>query len=937
MSRATGYPFQDVKLPVEERVRDLVSRFTIEEKISLMVQYQPAVERLGVKPYKHGTEAAHGVAWLGEATAFPQPIGLACTWNRELLRQVGSAIGDEARVFYQRNPAVNGLTLWAPTVDMERDPRWGRTEEAYGEDPRLAGDLASALIQGVQGDHPVYKKAVATLKHFVGNNNEVDRGSCSVTIDPRNMREYYHKPFEAAFTEGGALSMMTSYNAVNGVPTILHEDVQNVVKGEWGMDGFIVSDAGDLLGIVNDHRYCESYKEAVAYAIKAGIDSITDDREKSCQAIEEALREGLLEEADLDRALINTFRVRFRLGEFDPDELNPYANMPESKVCAQEHAQLSLEAAREAVVLLKNNSLLPLDKAKAGKVAVIGPLADAVYRDWYSGTLPYKVTPLEGVAEKLGNGNVTYRSGLDRVQLKRTADGRFIGLNEQGKLSAAAEKAETFVHTDWGWGSHTLWSETAERFVTSEGDEELSAASKEAFGWYVKEIVRFEECGDNRDFELRSWNGEAVHASADGTLKIAKEAGRPAADRYALCVVENGLEEAVAAAREAETAIVFVGNNPLINGKEEIDWEDLVLPAKQEELIRAVLAVNPNTVVVVIGSYPFAINWAEEHAPAIVYSSHAGQELGRALADVLFGDYNPAGRLPMTWYRSVDQLADIMDYDIRKGKRTYQYFDGEPLYPFGHGLSYSSFDYVKLVIEGYENLNSRQWTARVTVRNTGDRAGDEVVQLYATVAGSRAERPLKKLVAFERVSLKPGEKRELTLWVRTSDLQLWDVTRDRFVLEAGTYTFAAGGSSADLRLTAALAVDGEVIPARKLDRLVQADRYDDYESVMLTECKEGGTAVAAVGGEGSIVFKNVAYDKAPASLELRANGGKLGGSAALYFGDPGTVEPACVVNVGPGEEQQWANYAGELNRAEPTSQVVLALSGSVQVSAFRLV
>lgn len=934
MAQATGYPYQNMNLPLEERVSDLVSRFTLEEKISLMIQYQPAVERLGVKPYKHGTEAAHGVAWLGEATAYPQPIGLACTWNPELLHKVGSAIGDEARVFYQRDPAVNGLTLWAPTVDMERDPRWGRTEEAYGEDPRLVGELASALVQGIQGDHPVYKKAVATLKHFLGNNNEIDRGSCSASIDPRNMHEYYHKPFEAVFKEGGALSMMTSYNAVNGVPTILHEDVQRIVKGEWGMNGFIVSDAGDLLGIKDYHGYCETYKESVASAVKAGIDSITDDRDTSIQAIEEALKDGLLEEADLDRALRNTFRVRFMLGEFDPEEQNPYAGMPESAVCSEEHAALSLEAAREAVVLLKNDGLLPLSRGKAGKIAVIGPLADVVYRDWYSGTLPYKITPLEGVKSKTGEERVIYRSGLDHIRLKRTEDGRYIGLDDQGRLSAAASAPEAFVHADWGWGSHTLWSETAGKFVTSEGDEVLSATAEEAFGWYVKEVVRFEETGENEGFALRSWNGCPIGVSSDGLLTVADKEADPAVERYSVELAANGIEEAAAAAREAETAVVFVGNNPLINGKEEIDRADLVLPEKQQELIRAVMAANPNTIVVVIGSYPFAVNWERDHVPAILYSSHAGQELGSAIADVLFGDFNPGGRLPMTWYSSVDQLPDMMEYDIRKGKRTYQYFDGEPLYPFGHGLSYTAFAYESLAVEsrtGALNL----WEARVRVVNTGSSAGDEVVQLYAAIQGSRVQRPLKKLVAFARVHLQPGEAREVTLKIRTSDLELWDVTRDRFVLEPGVYSFAAGGSSSDLRLHTELTVSGEPIPGRRLDQFVQADRYDDYENVLLTECEEGGSAVIPAGGTGTLLYHDVIFEQAPDVLEIRTNGGKEGGSLTVSFEKDGAAEQVCTMEIGPGAE--WRSVTNPLTGRRQADQVRITLTGDVQLSHFRFI
>lgn len=398
-STTKTYLFQNPAMPLEDRVEDLVSQLTLTEKINLMCQYQDEIPRLGIRKYKHGTEGAHGVAWLGKATVFPQNIGLGCTWDEELMKEIGQVIADEARIYYQKDPEKNGLTIWAPTVDMERDPRWGRTEEAYGEDPYLTGKLTTEFIKGIQGDHPTYLKAAATLKHFLGNNNEVDRGECSATIDPRNMREYYLKAFERQIKEGKVQSIMTAYNAVNGTLCNMNPDVNDILKQEWGMDGFVVSDAGDVLGSVNDHKYVESYAEAVALSIKNGIDSITDDQEISLRAIKDALEQGLLDEADLDTALKNTFRVRFRLGEFDPTDKNPYANVPEDKLCSPENSRLSLQAARKSIVLLKNEqNVLPL---KTKKVAVIGPLANEVLTDWYSGTPPYTVSPLKGITKKV--------------------------------------------------------------------------------------------------------------------------------------------------------------------------------------------------------------------------------------------------------------------------------------------------------------------------------------------------------------------------------------------------------------------------------------------------------------------------------------------------------------------------------------------------------
>ena len=767
-----NYPYQNHNLPLEDRVNDLISRFTLDEKIELMCQYQAEIPRLGVKKYKHGTEGAHGIAWLGEATVFPQNTGLACTWNPELMHNIGSVIGDEARIYFQRDPAINGLTVWAPTVDMERDPRWGRTEEAYGEDPHLTGRLSTELVKGMQGDHPFYYKTVATLKHFYGNNNEIDRGSASVSIDPRNKWEYYLKAFEPAFREGGAGSMMTAYNGINGTPCNLNHEVNEIVKGRWGMDGFVVGDAGDVLGTVMDHGFLQSYAEAVAGSIKAGIDSITDDQDISLRAIRDALQQGLLEEEDLDHALRNTFRVRFRLGEFDPAEVNPYSYVPESKLCAPEHAALSLTAARESIVLLKNDGLLPL-RHEAGPIAVIGPLADEALTDWYSGTPAYRVTPLQGMKQKVDGKSIHFNSGLDRIVIRSAATGKYVGVASGDKAALVADRtdvqdAEVFERTDWGWGSVTLRSLSLGKYVTETDDGELTATAQYARGWFVKEVFGFDE-STNGSFSMKSWEGKHITVNEKQQLIRGGKGASPTAteETFIIEVIQDGIGQAVHAAKSSEHAIVIVGNNPFINGKETTDRPDITLPSYQQELIRAVYKANPNTVVVIVGSYPFAVNWENENIPSIIYTSHAGQELGHAVADVLFGDYNPAGRLNMTWYKSVSQLPDLMDYDIIKGKRTYQYFDGEVLYPFGHGLSYSSFQYRDVSLNRTMINSDESVEVSVKVRNTGELAGDEVVQLYVSADASRVERPLKTLKGFRRLHLQAGEEETLTIRVKS--------------------------------------------------------------------------------------------------------------------------------------------------------------------------
>lgn len=962
---STQYPFQNTQLPLEERVGDLVSRFTLEEKVQLMVQYQAAVERLGVKAYKHGTEAAHGMAWLGEATGYPQPIGLGCTWDTELMQRIGSAVGDEARGFYKKNPEINGLTLWAPTVDMERDPRWGRTEEAYGEDPVLAGKLAAALVKGIQGDHPTYLKAVATLKHFIANNNEVGRGDASVSIDPRNMREYYLKAFEIPFKEGGAQSMMTAYNAINGVPANLSPDVNAIVKQEWGMDGFVVSDAFDVSGTVRDHGYLETHKEAVARSVKeGGIDSITDDNELIKQALREALEEGLLEESDLDVALRNTFRVRFRLGEFDPEENNPYAAIDESVILHPEHAKLSREAAGKAVVLLKNKGgLLPLQADKLKNVAVIGPLGGTVYRDWYSGSLPYAITPLQGIQEKLDShgGKTAFAGGTDRVKLKAKRNGRYVQVQtgEQAALAATGETAEQaaiFEMTDWGWDSHTLIAEDNGRYLTTD-DRIVKASADQIWEWFTKEVflVRPSDGGadqvtfatwNDTPVTVKSESGELLvgSGSAEETANEINVAGAASvgsgeeetvtADTFEVERVTDKFQQAKDIASGADLAVVFVGNHPLINGKETIDRPDITLPESQEQLIKEVMSVNPNTVVVVVGSYPFALNWTDEHAPAILYTTHAGQELGHAVADVLFGDVNPAGRLNMTWYKSVDQLPEFMDYDVIKGGRTYQYFAGQTLYPFGHGLSYTSFRYDELVLDPKRVSTDTDHEIALTVRvtNTGGLAGEEVVQLYGHAEHSRVKRPLKQLLAFRRVLLQPGESAEVSFTLPLSELAIWDVTRERFCIESGAYSFMAGASSSNLPLSAVLEVQGEVIPPRDLKQTVKAINYDAYEGILIGECREGGSAAEVKEQSGWIAFADAEFGEGTQGIKLRASG--QAATVEIRLQSPegplaGRVELAA------SGVQEWRDYTAELSGVSGRQDVYILLNGKTSLSTIQ--
>ncbi|GGJ02536.1 glycoside hydrolase family 3 protein [Paenibacillus hunanensis] len=1017
MAKTTPYPFQDHTLALDQRVEDLVSRLNAEEKIEAMLQYQPAVERLGVKAYKHGTEAAHGIAWLGEATYFPQPVGLACTWDAELMQRIGNVISDEARVMYKRNPEVHGLTLWAPTVDMERDPRWGRNEEAYGEDPYLTGELTSKLVQGIQGDHPVYKKAVATLKHFLGNNNEVDRGSGSSSIDPRNMREYYLKAFERPFVEGQAKSMMTAYNSINGTPALMHPLVHEVVKNEWKMDGFIVSDAGDVMGIMRDHGYYDSHTPGVAASIKAGIDSITDDADLSKAALREALEQGLLDWNDIDTALHNTFRVRLMLGEFDPEELNPYAAIGEESMLAETARATATEATRKSVVLLKNDDhKLPLSATSTGNVAIIGELGGVVYRDWYSGSLPYAVTAVEAIRNKVA-GDVHYTDGNDRIRL-RTTNGELLHVRVDGSVGTQTEKgttgsnqdagasesaiashsatADRFILSDWGYDSYCLRSEATGTYLAADDEQQrLATATDEVYGWFAKEVLRLIEQPDGH-IGIRTWNGRELYwDQTEGTVRIAEGEHRyppvqaewqiPAAARATLGdveatvsveeiapssiipepasaqaigsteafhfskeVLENGVERAAQLATEAETAIVFVGNHPLINGKEEVDRPGLELAASQLRMVQQVYAANPNTVVVVVGSYPFTMDWIQQHIPAIVYITHAGPELGNAIADVLYGDYAPAGRLNMTWYRSAEQLGNLLDYDIIRSGRTYQYFEGEVLYPFGHGLTYSPMSYSELKLSANTLQADAMLTVQVTIQNEGGLDSDEVVQLYTRSRQSRVKQPLKTLRAFQRVHIQAGQSIQVQLQLPVQELAFWDVTRSKYVVETGAYDVLIGRSSSDIRLEQSIQIEGETIPPRDPYQTIRAENYDNYQAIHLIEANDGGAATEAINDNAWLLYTDMNFNSSVSSLtaclssqtntpEIKVYIDNIDSEPIASLSVPVTEESTSTVNAANSTTKDWQEVTADIKNPSLYSiqAVYLVPAQGTRISEFR--
>lgn len=683
------YPFQNPNLDVEKRIDNLLSLMTLEEKIEVL-STNPSVPRLGVVGTGH-VEGLHGLALGGPAkwggknkepittTTFPQAYGLGETWDTDLIQKVAQVEGYEARYAFQKYNR-GGLVIRAPNADIGRDPRWGRTEESYGEDAFFNGTMTVAFVKGLQGNNPKYWQSASLMKHFLANSNEDGRTYTSSDFDERLWREYYSVPFRMGVVDGGSRAYMASYNKVNGIPAMVHPMLKEITQKEWGQNGIICTDGGAFKLLLSDHKYYADQYLGAAATVKAGINQFLDDYK---EGVDGAIAKGYLTEKDIDAEIRGNFRVMIKLGMLDASDENPYAKIGKGKDTidpwkTEAHKKIALEATQKSIVLLKNDSkLLPLQKEKIKTLAIIGTRADQVLLDWYSGTPPYVITPLQGIKNKLG-------SNVEILYAKNNADG----------------KAATI-------------------------------------------------------------------------------------------------------AKKADVVIVIVGNHPVCNagwndcpvpseGKEAVDRQSLTL--EQEDLIKIACQANPKTVVALISSFPYAINWTQEHIPAIVHMAQNSQELGTALADVLFGDYNPAGRLTQTWVKDITDLPDLLDYNIRNG-RTYQYFKGKPLYAFGHGLSYTTFKYNSIKTSPETIVNNGELKVTVTITNSGNTDGDEVVQLYAKHLESKVDRPEKELKAFQRVFFKAGETKDVLLTVRAKDLQYWNAAKQQFELENNIIELQIGSAS----------------------------------------------------------------------------------------------------------------------------------------------
>ncbi len=833
--RSYDFPFQNPGLTFEERVDDLVSRMTLEQKVSQLVHGAAAIDTLGVPEYNWWNEGLHGVARMGRATVFPQAIGLAATWDKDQMFKLATAISDEARAKYHRFVSQNkrgiyqGLTFWSPNINLFRDPRWGRGMETYGEDPYLTGKMAVQFIKGLQGNHPKYLKTVATSKHYIVHSGpEPDRHSFDAVIDERDFRDSYLPHFKMTVEEGEVYSIMCAYNRYMGEACCGSKAILiDLLRNELGFKGYVVSDCGAIWDFHRGHGLADSAADASALAVKSGTDLNCG---YSYYALVQAVEKGLITEEEIDVPVKRLMTARMKLGMFDPDEMVPYSSIPYDVVDSEKHRQLALETTRKSIVLLKNeNSLLPLPK-NIGKIAVIGPNANDVevlYGN-YNGIATNPVTPLQGIIDKAGKENVVYALGCEHAANLPTfetvpsttlfADKETIENGLKGDYYANRELKGDPLHSrvdsviDFYWWDQApmedldnddfsvIWTGYLVPPVT--GTYALGGEGMNDFSIFLDDslFVRF------RNIHHTSKRYDFVKLEANKPYKVKIEYHEYQGDasmKFLWAVPGRDYEkEAIEAVQETDMTILFMGLSPRLEGEEmRVNVEgfsggdrlSLDLPQKQQNLIRKIVATGKPVVLVLLSGSALSVNWEAENIPAILEAWYGGQAAGTAIADVLFGDYNPAGRLPVTFYKSVNDLPPFKDYNM--AGKTYRYFEKEPLYAFGYGLSYTTFTYSDPRLEKTEIQPNESVRISVDVTNNGSIAGDEVVQLYIRDDESSVIRPLRELKGFERINLEAGRTKTVEFEITPDKLSFYDIDQQKYVVEPGKFTIYVGSSS----------------------------------------------------------------------------------------------------------------------------------------------
>ncbi len=843
--------YKNPTLPFEARVRDLVGRMTLEEKVLQMKDVAPAIPRLDVPEYNWWNEALHGVARSGLATSFPQAIGMAATWDDSLMLHMATIISDEARAKHEEyvrtgnRQRYQGLTFWSPNINLFRDPRWGRGQETYGEDPFLTGSLAVRFIRGLQGDDPKYFKTIATVKHFaVHSGPEPDRHSFDAVVSERDLRESYLPHFEMGIRTGKAYSLMCAYNRVDGKPACASDMLlKDVLRGEWGFPGYIVSDCGAIDDIYLRHKTVQTAPEAAAIAVKTGTDL---DCGRVYPNLVESAKQGLITAAQIDTSVSRLFLARFRLGMFDPPQLVPWARTPITVLDQPSHRAAALQAARESMVLLKNEGgMLPLRK-DLGTIAVIGPNAD----QWqmllgnYNGLPADPITPLRGIREAVPRTRVLYARGSDladgfpvldlvppsALRTSQGAPGLNVDYYARHTMDGAPLYSRTDSTVDANWHDGAPRSDmnvddfgvrwTGSFIPPLTGTYRLGLIGTVKFQLYLDDSLMVRSVYPTHDGEFpdpRLVQSAPLRLEGGRRYAIRVDAAETYGDaqiHFLWSVPQDTLEsEAVRVAQQANAVVLFLGLTARLEGEEMPvqvegfrggDRTSLDLPAPQQALLERIANLGKPTVLVLMSGSAVAVNWAQGHVPAIIEAWYPGQAAGTAIADVLFGAYNPAGRLPVTFYRSANDLPGFADY--RMAGRTYRFFDGVPLYPFGHGLSYTTFSYGNLRTSADSMRADGSIAVQVDVTNVGTRAGDEVVQLYVQHAGSKVDRPKQDLRGYARVSLKPGETRTVSLPLTAKSLAYWDSTSHQWIVEPEPVRVMIGSSAANIRLQKTISV-----------------------------------------------------------------------------------------------------------------------------------
>ena len=829
----TNAPFLDPSQPIDVRVSDLVGRMTLEEKASQLVNQARAIPRLQVPGYDWWSEALHGVANAGTATVFPEPVGLAATFDDPLIHQMAVIIGTEARAKHDlavkagRRDIMEGLDFWSPNINIFRDPRWGRGQETYGEDPFLTGRMGVAFVTGLQGDDPKYFRVISTPKHYaVHSGPEPSRHSIDVQVSKHDMEDTYLPAFRATVTEAKSESIMCAYNRVNGQPACGNTFLlQDTLRGAWKFNGYVVSDCDAIVDMFEGHHYTKSQAEAAAVAIKTGMDNECADfftiakSSKDYQPFIDAVKQGLLTEADLDRSLKRLFTARMRLGMFDPPEMVPYSNIPAAEIDSAPHRQVALKTAQESMVLLKNDGVLPLGP-NAKKILVVGPLAESVQvlHGNYAGTASHAVTALEGIRNQFSGAQVSYVPGTNFLRQQMviptsaltTPDGKpgIKGEYFAGELTGTPQVTRIDPYVDLQLthpDSHALALPPGMQDFSVRWTGVLTPAESATYQIGLAGSMQRLWLDDKlvvNDTNLHDPNPQfATMQLTKGhhyTVKIEYVAGGRQSKFVWLPLIANPSFEAAEAARKSDVVVAVVGITSRLEGEEMKvdlpgfrggDRTSLGLPAEEEALLGALKGAGKPLVVVLMNGSALAVNWANDQANAILDAWYSGEEGGTAIAQTLAGAYNPAGRLPVTVYKGTEQLPEFEDYSMKN--RTYRYFTGEPLYPFGYGLSYTSFEYSGLKFSSPQLEAGNPLDVEVDVKNTGKRDGDEVVQLYITfpkVDGA----PLKALRGFTRVPLKAGEQQHVKLTLSPRDLSYVNAAGDRMI-SAGDYLITVGG------------------------------------------------------------------------------------------------------------------------------------------------